>query len=178
MTQEEIWARGRSYLLGQAEKLDFAAAWPRVMEARSALLAAVVDVTEAQAVFRPAGSPDEEQPWSITMVTRHIATSSRNVLAIIEATASGFTAPEDPIATQGEVEYASFADARKALIDVSLELAGTIGRLPTALNLEATVRHGWFGELNCRAWFLFQRLHDTDHTGQIAQIRAAEGFPA
>jgi hypothetical protein len=178
VTQEEIWARGRSYLLGQAAKLDFAAAWPRVMEARSALLAAVADVTEAQAVFRPSVTSGEEQPWSIAMVTRHIATSSRNVLAIIEATANGGTAPEDPIATQGEVEYASFADARRALIDVSLELAGLIGRLPATPNLESTVRHGWFGELNCRAWFLFQRLHDTDHIGQIAQIRAAEGFPA
>jgi len=177
VTQEEIWARGRSYLLGQAEKLDFADAWPRVMEARSTLLAAVADVTEAQAVFRPPGTPGEGQPWSIAMVTRHIATSSRNVLAIIEATANGGTAAEDPIATQGEVEYALFADARKALIDVSLELAGLIARLPATPNLEATVRHGWFGELNCRAWFLFQRLHDTDHTGQIAQIRAAEGFP-
>lgn len=178
MTQEEVWARGRSYLLGQAEKLDFAAAWPRVMETRGALLAAVADVTEAQANFRPAGTPGDEQPWSIAMVTRHIATSSRNVLAIIEATSSGGTAPEDPIATQGDVEYATFADVRKALIDVSLELAGLLGRLPATPNLEATVKHGWFGPLNCRAWFLFQRLHDTDHTGQITQIRAAEGFPA
>lgn len=178
MTQEELWARGRSYLLAQGEKLDFAAAWPRVIETRSALLAAVADVTEAQAAFRPTGEPGVEQPWSIAMVTRHRAASSRNGLAIIEATAQGRTAPEDPIATQGDVEYASFADARKALIDVSLELAGVIARLPATPDLEATVKHGWFGPLNCRAWFLFQRLHDTDHTGQIAQIRAAEGFPA
>ncbi len=53
-----------------------------------------------------------------------------------------------------------------------------LGRLPAAPDLDVTVAHFWFGPLNSRAWFLFQRLHDTDHTGQIAQIRAAEGFPA
>lgn len=177
MTDEEVWAKGRTYLLGQAEKFDFAAAWPRVMEARSALLAAVADVSAAQAAFRPAAETASEQPWSIEMVTRHIAASSRNVLAIIEATAKGGTAPEDPIATRGD-EEASFVDARKALIGASLELAALPGRLPASPDLDATVAHGWFGPLNCRAWFLFQRLHDSDHMGQVAQIRAAEGFPA
>ncbi|TAJ18426.1 MAG: DinB family protein [Dehalococcoidia bacterium] len=176
MTHEEVWAQGRAYLLAQAEKNDFAAAWPRVMAQRALLLAAVADVSEKQADFRPAGPPDAERPWSIAMVTRHIATSTRNVLAIIEATASGQTAPQDPIAGLG-IEYPSFADARKALIDVSLELAGLLGRLPAVPNLDVAVAHFWFGPLNSRAWFLFQRLHDADHTGQIAQIRAAEGFP-
>ncbi len=175
--QHEAWAKGRAYLVGQAEKLDFVAAWPRVMEARGALLAAVADVSEAQAAFRPMGQPGGEQPWSIAMVTRHITASSQHVLAIIEATAAGGTAPEDPIATMGDIEYATFAETRRALIDVSLQLAGLIGRLPAEPNLEVTVPHGWFGPLNARAWFLFQRLHDTDHTGQIAQIRATEGFP-
>lgn len=177
MTQEEVWAQGRAYLLAQAEKTDFAAAWPRVMAQRALLLAAVADVSEAQADFRPAAAMGAERPWSIAMVTRHIATSTRNVLAIIEATAAGRIAPQDPIAGLG-AEYASFAEARKALIDVSLELAGVLGRLPAAPDLDVTVAHFWFGPLNSRAWFLFQRLHDTDHTGQIAQIRAAEGFPA
>ena len=178
MTQEGANAQVRAYLLAQAEKTGFAAAWPRVMERRSALLAAAADVTEAQAAFRPAGTPGVEQPWSIAMVTRHIAASTQNVLAIIEATANGDVAPEDPLATLGDAEFATFVDARKALIDVSLDLAGLVGRLPASPNLDATVKHGWFGPLNCRAWFLFQRVHDTDHTGQIAQIRAAEGFPA
>lgn len=177
MTQEEVWAQGRAYLLAQAEKTDFASAWPRVMAQRALLLAAVGDVSEAQANFRPAGPPDAERPWSIMAVTRHIATSTRNVLAIIEATANGQTAPQDPIAGLG-IEYASFADARKALIDVSLDLAGLLGRLPLAPNVDVTVAHFWFGPLNSRAWFLFQRLHDTDHAGQIAQIRGVEGFPA
>ena len=170
MTQEEVWAKGRAYLLAQAEKMDLAAAWPRVMEARSALLAAVADVSQAQATFRPAMEAGSEQPWSIAMVTRHIAASSRNVLAIIEATANGGVAPEDPIATPG--------DEQMSLADASLELAALTGRLPAAPDLDATVAHGWFGPLNCRAWFPFHRLHDTDHTGKIAQIRAAEGFPA
>ncbi len=43
--------------------------------------------------------------------------------------------------------------------------------------LDVTAPHPWFGELNCRAWFLFQRVHDGDHTRQIQGIKAAPGYP-
>jgi hypothetical protein len=166
----------RAYLLAQAERHDFAELWPRVMEQRSVLLAAFAEFTEAQAAFRPADG-EGEGAWGAAELARHLVTSTRNVMAIVEATARGAEAPKDPLGTLGEASYGSFAEARKALIDVSLEFAALPGRLPAAPSLHATVEHGFFGPLNCRAWFLFQRVHDTDHVNQLAALRAAEGFP-
>lgn len=176
MTAEDPRARVRGYLLGQAEKSGFAALWPRVMEQRAALLAAFAELTEAQAAFRPA-TGEGEGAWGAADLARHLVASTRNVMAIVEALARGEDAPEDPLGALGDVAYASFAEARKALIAVSLEFAALPGRLPAAPNLDQTVEHGMFGPLNCRAWFLFQRIHDTDHINQIAALRAAGGFP-
>jgi hypothetical protein len=35
-----------------------------------------------------------------------------------------------------------------------------------------------FGALHARAWHLFQRIHDQDHTSHIGQVKAAAGYPA
>lgn len=177
MTAEDPRARVRGYLLAQAEKNDFAALWPRVMEQRSALLAAFAELTEAQAAFRPV-TGEGEDAWGAADLVQHLVASTRNVMAIVSALARREAAPEDPLGTLGGVSYASFAEARKALFDVSLEFAALPGRLPATPDLDATVEHGIFGPLNCRAWFLFQRLHDTDHINQIAALRADERFPA
>jgi hypothetical protein len=56
-------------------------------------------------------------------------------------------------------------------------IAGLPGRLTAEPNLEATVPHAVFGPLNCRAWFLFLRIHDMDHTRQIANLAQMAGFP-
>ena len=176
MTAEDPAARVRGYLIAQAEKNDFAALWPRVMEQRSALLAAFAELTEAQAAFRPAAG-EGEGAWGAGDLAQHLVASTRNVIAIVGALARGEDAPRDPLGTLGEAAYPSFADARKALIDVSLEFAALPGRLPSTPDLRTTVEHGMFGPLNCRAWFLFQRVHDTDHINQIAALRADGGFP-
>lgn len=177
MTSEgDARARVRAYLIGQAEKYDFAELWPRVEEQRSALLAAFAEFTETEAAFRPAGG-EGEAAWGAAELARHLVTSTRNVMAIVEATARGVEAPKDPLGTLGETAYPSFEAARQALFDVSLELGALVGRLPASPNLDATVEHAFFGPLNCRAWLLFQRVHDTDHINQLAALRAAEGFP-
>lgn len=176
MTAEDPRARVRGYLLGQAEKNDFAALWPRVMEQRGALLAAFAELTEEQAAFRPA-TGQGEAAWGAADLAQHLVASTRNVIAIVTALARGEAAPKDPLGTLGGATYASFAEARRALIDVSFEFAALPGRLPDAPDTEATVEHGMFGPLNCRAWFLFQRVHDTDHLNQLATLRADGGFP-
>lgn len=177
MTAEDPRARVRGYLLAQAEKNDFAALWPRVMEQRAALLAAFAELTEEQAAFRPAGG-EGEAAWGAADLARHLVASTRNVAGIVDALARGAAAPEDPLGGLGNATYASFAEARRALFDVSLEFAALTGRLPASPNLEVTAEHAFFGPLNCRAWFLFQRVHDTDHINQIAALRADEGFPS
>lgn len=175
MTAEDPRARVRGYLLGQAEKNDFAALWPRVMEQRGALLATFAELTEEQAAFRPAAG-EGEAAWGAADLARHLVSSTRNVIAIVTALARGEAALKDPLGTLG-APYASFVEARRALIDVSLDFAALPGRLPDAPDYEATAEHAMFGPLNCRAWFLFQRVHDTDHINQLAALRADEGFP-
>jgi hypothetical protein len=39
--------------------------------------------------------------------------------------------------------------------------------------LEATIAHPFFGALNWRETLLFMRLHDLDHTGQLAKVAGA-----
>ncbi len=180
MTADDPLARVRGYLLAQAEKNDFAALWPKVMEQRSALLAAFAELSEVQAAFRPAtgeGEGEGEGAWGAADLARHLVASTRNVMGIVDALARGVEAPKDPLGGLGSATFASFAEARRALFDVSLEFAALTGRLPAEPRLDRMAEHGMFGPLNCRAWFLFQRIHDTDHINQIAALRAAEGFP-
>jgi hypothetical protein len=36
----------------------------------------------------------------------------------------------------------------------------------------------FFGPLHCKAWYLFQRVHDIDHANQINAVKEAPGYPA
>lgn len=174
MTEERD--RIRSYLLGQAERYDFLDLWPRVMAQRAAFLQSLEGVTEEQAAWEPATGEGEEA-WGILQVARHLLRSTQNVMAIIEATARGETAPKDPPGTRSEAP-AALADVRRALIEQSEDFAMLRRRLPEQPNLEVTVDHAFFGPLNCRAWFLFQRIHDTDHMRQVEALKTSEGFPS
>lgn len=176
MTDEDPRARVRGYLLAQAEKNDFAALWPKVMEQRGALLAAFAEFSETQAAFRPA-SGEGEDAWGAADLARHLVASTRNVMGVVDALARGAAATRDPLGTLGDSPNPSFTEARKALFDISLDFAALTGRLPASPNLDATAEHAFFGPLNCRAWFLFQRVHDTDHINQLAALRATPGFP-
>jgi hypothetical protein len=64
------------------------------------------------------------------------------------------------------------------LAEHSVRYASLPERLPPSVNLEMTAPHSNFGELNCRAWFLFNRIHDVDHRTQIEAIQAAPGYPS
>ena len=63
-------------------------------------------------------------------------------------------------------------------VGVVLALGALVAALPDDAPLDGTVDHDFFGGLHCKAWYLFQRVHDLDHAGQIAQIQAAPGYPA
>ncbi len=166
----------REYLLGQAEKYDFIDLWPRVMAQRAAFLQGLEGVTDQQAAWEP-GIGEGEEAWGILQVAQHLLRSTQNVMPIIEATARGETAPKDPPGTR-EGAPATLAEVRRALIEQSEDFATLRRRLPGRPDLEATVDHAFFGPLNSRAWFLFQRLHDADHTRQVETLKASEGFPS
>lgn len=177
MTADNGRDRIRARLLAEAAN-DWLDLWPQVAGARATLLDALDGLTSAQAAWRPP-TGEGEAAWSIIEVARHVRAYSRNVQAVIEATARGETAPKDPPGTLAELDpAASLRDVRRAIIEESVRIATLHQRVPATPNLEATVPHAFFGPLNCRGWYAFLRVHDVDHTRQIERLKQMPGFPA
>jgi hypothetical protein len=166
--------RVRAYLLRQSGDASWGALWTRVTPARLGFIEALRDVTDEQARFRTASGE-----WSILEVAAHLADNSAAVLACIETLAAGGRVAGGPTVDEYvDPGVTSLAEWRDRLAGSGMQLAALVSRLPDALPLEATHPHGYFGELHAKAWYLFQRVHDLDHTGQIAGIKAAPGYPA
>ncbi|HXH20908.1 MAG TPA: DinB family protein [Dehalococcoidia bacterium] len=173
---EDVRQRVRSYLLGQAEAKGFAELRPAVEEARAALIAEVEPLSEAQAAFQPPG--EGEAGWSVRDVLRHVIFEEEDVTRLILQLAAGHPGPGTIIGRLREREGASLEALLHDLKEARRRLLATVEALAGSERLDATAPHPWFGELNCRAWFLFQRVHDGDHTRQVQAIKQAPGFPA
>ena len=166
-------ARVREYLLAQGSKYTWVELWPRVTEARLGLLDALRDVSEEQARFKPA--PDE---WSIAEVAQHVARDAQNAVPLIEALAAGRQPEGGGSADPPRDAAESGIDVLRAeLLASSVQLAGLADRLPEPPNMEAVSPHVFFGDLHCKAWYLFQRVHDGDHAQQIAAVKQTPGYP-
>jgi hypothetical protein len=167
-------ARVRAYLLQQSTTLSWRELWTRVTPARLGFIEALRGVTDDQSRFRPAA--DE---WSILEVAAHLADNSAAVIACIETLAAGGRVLGGPTVDEYvDPGDTSLGEWRERLIDTAMQLSAVVSRLPDTAPLEATHPHGYFGELHCKAWYLFQRVHDLDHTQQVASIKAAPGYPA
>lgn len=176
MTREltEDQQRVRGYLLTQSERSTWLELWPRVMQARLELVEALRGMTDEQARFQP--SPEE---WSSLEVANHIVNNSRSVIRIVGALVANETPGGGPLRDEREdPREARIADLRTALIETGIELSTLIATLPDPPPLEGTHPHVFFGPLHCKAWYLFQRVHDLDHAQQVTKNKAAEGFPA
>ncbi len=168
--QEQV----RGYLLAQTRDATWLGLWPRVLQTRLELLEALRGVTPEQARFRPATGE-----WSILDVASHLREYSTSVRAAIEALVQGrqpdtvpvlsvLTPPGDDVRLEA---------VRDDLIRDAIALSTLVAMLDDGAPLDATVDHDWFGALHAKAWFLFQRVHDMDHTRQVTAIKAAEGYP-
>ena len=170
----------RAQLLEDAAARAWPQIWQRLAAARAELIGATLDVTEAQAAWRPPRSGDDEEgeeAWSVAEILRHLITATPNVAAIIEATAHGRTERKGP---PGEIAAAEagIEELRAQLVAASEQLLSVGLRIPAQPDAETTVEHAFFGPLPCRAWALFQPIHDGMHTAQINAIKAAAGYPA
>ena len=170
MTTEQIEAsdRVRSYLKHQGGKSPQAIR-ELVVKGHAQLLDRIDGLSEEQATFKP-----EPDVWSVVEVLQHAAPAKRWVADLCGTLARGAT----PERGGGNTTYASLAEARSALEAAQLELLAFSDGLSPDANVEARFEHSFFGELNCREWAAFQRVHDGDHAEQIDQVRAAPGFPA
>ncbi len=179
MTTEQLEARDRirSYIQHNAAKEP--ASIRELVEKGHAQVAGLIDgLSEEQATFKP--SPDD---WSVLEVLHHVVSAKRGVARLCQrlgrgervAGFGGEGQEQDgvtggrPFATLGEARAAMDA-AHRALLDF------VDGPIATA-NVETRFAHFLFGELNCREWAAFQRVHDGDHAGQIEKVLAAPGFP-
>jgi len=166
LTAEE--QRVRDYLLKQGAERDWVDLWPRFIEERGKLLRAIERVSDEQADFRP-----DAESWSIREIVQHVLRVSRGGMRRIEDLAAG----REPVPLAEERTPESFARLRRHLIEHSIRYTAIPERLPPSPNYELTAPHGNFGELNCRSWFVFERVHDTDHIGQIEQVKSSPGYP-
>jgi hypothetical protein len=137
-------------------------------------------LSPAQAVFKP--SADD---WSVIETMRHIVAAKQGVARVCARLAAGET--PGGVGAEGQAqrqdgvmgeEYATLAEARAAMDVAHAELLAFVDGLASSTpNVETRYNHFIFGDLNCREWAAFQRVHDGDHSGQIEQIKAASGFP-
>ena len=171
-TQNDEAQRVRSYLLSQGEKYAFTELWPRLIKARLEVIAAVEGVSQEQADFT--FDPEE---WSIAEVLHHVLTSSGRVAETIESLARGNEPPPRTIDPPRESAISGIDELRRQLTSDALAWCALTERLPTSPNLEITAPHPIFGQLHAGALYLFQRVHDLDHVGQITKNKNAPGYP-
>jgi DinB superfamily len=172
LTEEQQRVRG--YLRTQGEKYTWFELWRRLAGSRLELLDILDGVSEEQAAFVPA-----EGEWSIAEVAQHVAKGARSNALLVERLATGTevtdTSGVEPPRAPAEM---SMDELREELLLNAVEFAALPPRLPEPPSFELEAPHPFFGDLHCKAWYLFQRVHDVDHTGQIAAVKAADGYPA
>ena len=170
--QAEEARRVRSYLQAQGERYTFAEMWTRLIRARVALMDAAEGVSQTQAEFRP-----DADEWSIAEVLHHLVTSSGRVADLVEALSRGESANPERIDPPREETTLTIDELRAKLRDDSIAWSALTERLPPAPATTPTAPHSFFGDLHARAWYLFQRVHDLDHAGQIAKNKQAGDYP-
>ncbi len=170
--------RVRSYLVGQAEKKTFAELRPTVDEARAAFLAELEGVSETQAAYRPTEGGEGEGAWGIAEVVRHLIQSEERVGRAVQRLGTG--GPPGEKAVPGRLvghEGETMPQLLEALKGSRAQLLQAAESIDGKEDLGPASDHPFFGPLNCRAWFLFQRVHDIDHTRQIQKTKAEAGYP-
>jgi len=129
--------------------------------------------SESQARFRP--SPDE---WSVADVLRHVDAAMRSTSRIIKALATGKEAHPDMDAPPVlEDAGKTLAELRNGVAESYDEVRAAVAAIPDGPAAEATPRHPFFGDLNCKEWAAFVYVHSRDHANQIEQVKARPSFP-
>lgn len=168
LSAEQLQVHG--YLTSQGEKYSWLELWPKVLAVRLQLIEAIDGLSEEQAAART--SADE---WTILEGLRHEIAVTRGTLHTVERLAgvavSAAARERDPAAL-------SLAELRRELALNGTQFGTLAAALPEDAPIEATAPHGNFGDLHCRAWYIFQRIHDADHVTQFRAIREAPDFPA
>lgn len=175
--QADVVERVGSYIRYNAAK-DPPALRALVEQGQTQIDGLLAGLTEDQARFKP--SADD---WSVMELMNHVVTAKGGVARICARLGRGETI--EGAGREGDeqngitgTDFASLAEARVAARAAHEELIVFVDGISPATNVETRFNHFVFGDLNCREWAAFQRVHDGDHSGQIEQIKAASGYPA
>jgi hypothetical protein len=177
-TQGDVIERVTGYIRHNAAK-EPAALRALVQQGHDQISGLLAGLSEEQARWKP-GAED----WSVLSVLQHVVTAKRGVARICTRLAAGEQIAgtgregDEQDGVMSKQRFTSLAEAREALDAAHADLLVFIdGPLATA-NVETRFNHFVFGDLNCREWAAFQRVHDGDHSGQLEKIKAAPGYPA
>ena len=170
MTPEQD--RVRNYLIGQGRKYSFRELWKRMIKARLQLIDEVENITQTQADF----AYDAEE-WTISEVTHHVILSTERVAKVVEFLSIG----ENPDASGVEPSRIGADSCIEVLqyriLGGAVRWSSMTENLPDNPDLLFTAKHDFFGELDARAWYLFQRVHDLDHLNQIKSVKEQKDYP-
>lgn len=166
MVSEDVAARVVSYMRHQAAKPPEAVAGI-VADGQQRLLAIFSGCDEATAERGPG-----EGEWSLHELLRHVVSAERGVARVVAMLARGEKPERESLAGSlgDEAPYGALIDELRTTNAAMLD---AIRSLPADADTETTYAHPFFGELNCREWAVFQKVHDEDHSQHAGKILAA-----
>lgn len=168
---DDIRERVGSYIRHQAQK-EPASLHETVQKGHGDLLAGLAGLSEEQAAYKP--GPDD---WSVLELLQHVLGGKKGTARLCVALARGEAPPGEAQTGRLPSTQLTLSEARAQLDAAHMEMLSFVDGLTPGANVEARYTHPFFGELNCREWAAFQRVHDGDHANQLGQIRSAQGFP-
>lgn len=163
MVSEDVRERIVSYIRHQAGKPPEALA-ALVADSQGRLIEVVSACDEVAASRNP--RPDE---WSMRELVRHIIAGERGVATLVEGLARS-QRPAGERRTGSMADDAPYDALLSELHATNERMLAAIRALPADADLVATAAHPFFGELNCKEWAAFQRVHDEDHIQHARKI--------
>lgn len=141
-------------------------------------------VAESQATFLDTVGPADDDTasrnpadgeWCLRELVRHVIGAQLGVAELVHSLARG----ERPapggrgIGMMAEDQEQPFAALVAEVRQANETMLAAINGLPADANTTLQAPHPWFGDLNCREWAVFQRVHDADHIQHAQKILAS-----
>jgi len=164
--------RIRNYLINQGSKYSFRELWKRMIKARLQLIEEVDNITQTQADF----AYDSEE-WTISEVSHHVVLSTERVAKVVEALSKGENPDVSGVEPSRIGTDSGIETLRDKILRGAVRWSSMTENLPDNPDLSFTAKHDFFGELDARAWYLFQRVHDLDHLNQIKSVKEQKDYP-
>jgi hypothetical protein len=171
---DEVRQRVVSYMQYQGKKKSRDGLVEMVRTSQDRYIDVIGALDDEMAAKKPA--PDE---WSVRELTLHVISAQASVADIIARTSRG-EPPSPPKEGQPRGAGMSQPDAGRPFAELVDELRtmnattiAAIESMPETPDTSITPPHPFFGQLNCREWAVFQRVHDEDHIQHAGKILAA-----